>query len=274
MDDVAAHAAALAFERRHTGRAAAETVEHPLGVAFSEPALPDAHMLNVLWVTAPQADAAAVLAAAEHLQGTLAHRKAFVVDEALGRALAPGIRAAGWSAEREVVMALRRPRDRPPDAGPAAEADEATMLAAEAATDREAIYGGDAEVVRQVAGARAALRAAASGRGFVATVDGAPAAHATLFSDGPIAQVEAVMTLEAHRRRGLARAVVSAAVDAALVAGPELVFLVADADDFPRELYAKLGFDPVGELWAFTRVGPEAGPPAPQRSASTRRPPA
>ena len=27
--------------------------------------------------------------------------------------------------------------------------------------------------------------------------------------------------------------------------------------DWPKDLYARLGFDPVGRAWAFTRSGPE-----------------
>ena len=42
-----------------------------------------------------------------------------------------------------------------------------------------------------------------------------------------------------------------AAVDAA--ADATLVFLVADDGDWPKELYAKLGFDPIGAVWAFVK---------------------
>jgi len=33
----------------------------------------------------------------------------------------------------------------------------------------------------------------------------------------------------------------------------DLTFLVADAHDWPKDLYRKLGFEPVGSTWAFTR---------------------
>ena len=61
-------------------------------------------------------------------------------------------------------------------------------------------------------------------------------------SDGVIAQVEDVATLRDFRRRGLARATVTAAVDAALAMGHEAIFIVADDDDWPKDLYARLGF--------------------------------
>jgi predicted N-acetyltransferase YhbS len=62
-----------------------------------------------------------------------------------------------------------------------------------------------------------------------------------------------VNTLEEHRGRGVGRAVVLAAAAAARASGADLVFLDADADDWPRLLYGRLGFDPVGEAWEFIR---------------------
>jgi hypothetical protein len=40
-------------------------------------------------------------------------------------------------------------------------------------------------------------------------------------------------------------------------AGAETVFLIADDADWPKDLYRKLGFDPVGRFWQFTK--PPAG---------------
>ena len=33
--------------------------------------------------------------------------------------------------------------------------------------------------------------------------------------------------------------------------------ILADADDWPRHLYAKLGFAPVGGAWQFTKMAPQ-----------------
>jgi GNAT superfamily N-acetyltransferase len=57
-----------------------------------------------------------------------------------------------------------------------------------------------------------------------------------------LAQVEDVTTPTAHRGHGLAGQVVAHAVHAAWAAGAELVWLEADADDWPREWYARMGF--------------------------------
>jgi RimJ/RimL family protein N-acetyltransferase len=55
-----------------------------------------------------------------------------------------------------------------------------------------------------------------------------------------------VNTLQRFRGRGLGRAIVQHAVDEARTSN-EIVYLEALADDWPRELYEKLGFDVVGE---------------------------
>ena len=68
-----------------------------------------------------------------------------------------------------------------------------------------------------------------------------------------VAQIEDVNTLTEFRGRGLGRAVVQAAVEEAARNG-ELVFLEALADDWPHELYAKLGFDVVDERVLFLRA--------------------
>jgi predicted N-acetyltransferase YhbS len=60
--------------------------------------------------------------------------------------------------------------------------------------------------------------------------------------DGLDAQVENVDTLEEFRGRGVARSVVLRAVEAARDADAEHVFIVADDADWPRDLYARLGF--------------------------------
>jgi ribosomal protein S18 acetylase RimI-like enzyme len=49
-----------------------------------------------------------------------------------------------------------------------------------------------------------------------------------------------------HRGRGYASAVVLRSVGEARARGAELVFLVADAEDWPKELYRRLGFDEIG----------------------------
>jgi GNAT superfamily N-acetyltransferase len=198
----------------------------------------------------------------EDLYAGLGHRRAFVERDDTGARRAPGLRDRGWRVQRDVYMALRRPRDHAAAPGLAREVDADTLLAVDMATAREEPWGADEEVVRQIVAARAALAAAApTARFFVGADQGVDASVATLYADGSTAQVEDVATLRAHRRRGLARATISLAVDAALRDRHALVFIVADADDWPRRLYERLGFDPIGHAWNFTRRAPD-GPAA------------
>jgi ribosomal protein S18 acetylase RimI-like enzyme len=75
--------------------------------------------------------------------------------------------------------------------------------------------------------------------------------YSDLYQDGADAQIEDVGTLPERRDRGYASAVVLAAIEAARRDGAEFVCLVADAKDWPKELYRRLGFDTVGHYTKF-----------------------
>jgi predicted GNAT family acetyltransferase len=75
-----------------------------------------------------------------------------------------------------------------------------------------------------------------------------------LYTIDTVAQIEDVNTLEEFRGRGLASAVVLAAARRAEERGCDVVFLIADDDDWPKDLYARLGFEPVSRTWSFVRV--------------------
>jgi ribosomal protein S18 acetylase RimI-like enzyme len=248
-------ARALAFARRQLRGASEQAIVHPFGEAFLHRGLPRAHVLNSLHVDA-EVDSDQLVAALDDLYAGFLHRRAVVERFDTGQRLAGRLGLRRWVVERDVYMALRRPRDRAAEPGLALEVDAARFERAEAASVREEPYGRDEAVVEQLVGMRAALaRAVARSRFFVGTADGVDAAVTTLYSDGVIAQVEDVATLRDYRRRGLARATVSAAIDAALEMGHELVFIVANDEDWPKDLYAKLGFRPVGRIFVFTRTG-------------------
>ena len=227
---------------------------HPLGEAFAHPGLARAHVLNTLHVDA-EVDADQLVAALDDLYGGYGHRRAYVERADTGARLAPELRRRGWHVERNVIMARRRPRDREPEPGLARETDRATHRLVDAATVREEPSGQDEDVVRELVEMRRLLAAAVPiARWFVGGAGDVDAAVTTLYSDGAVAQLEDVVTLRAHRGRGLARATLSLALDATAEIGAALVFLVADADDWPKDLYGRLGFDAVGSAWGFTRI--------------------
>jgi GNAT superfamily N-acetyltransferase len=112
------------------------------------------------------------------------------------------------------------------------------------------------DVSRQVVEHKRILAEAIPTRFFAVRVDGEIASYCELYSDGRTGQIENVLTLERHRNRGLARATVLHALDASRAAGHDLSFLLADADDWPKEFYEKLGFDEIGFIYDFLRAGP------------------
>jgi ribosomal protein S18 acetylase RimI-like enzyme len=85
-------------------------------------------------------------------------------------------------------------------------------------------------------------------------LNGAVVSYADLYQDGADAQVEDVGTLPEQRGRGYATAVILAAIAEARRAGAEFIFLVADMDDWPKELYRRLGFDELGHYTKFFRA--------------------
>lgn len=174
-----------------------------------------------------------------------------VPDETEGARLAPGFRSLGWRVVRHSYMVQRASL---PAGGPNRETDIAGVEPAR----RELILAerwGTRQVADQVLAFERRLGgAAASDRWFAAPAAGGVAACCRLLAGGTVAQVEDVGTALSARRRGLARAVVCAAVAASRDAGHELTFLSCDADGWVGDFYARLGFEHVGLVHNFHRV--------------------
>ncbi len=66
--------------------------------------------------------------------------------------------------------------------------------------------------------------------------------------------VEDVATLSEARGHGLARSLVLGGVARLRAEGCDLIVIVAGAQDFPRELYGRLGFDVIGAIRRFRRA--------------------
>jgi ribosomal protein S18 acetylase RimI-like enzyme len=184
----------------------------------------------------------------------LGHRKLSVPDEATGAKLRDEL-PAEWMRQRLLVMVRRRPPEREPDLSAVEEVDEASLRQLRAEEMARQPWGGDPEVVRQLLEARRDAAGTVEIRFFAALVDGEPVSGADLYLAGGVAQVEDVLTAPEHRNRGFGSAVVLAAVRAADEAGADLIFLVADEDDWPERLYRRLGFDPIGRTYEFVLTG-------------------
>jgi GNAT superfamily N-acetyltransferase len=219
--------------------------------------LPRIWSRNVLFANEnlESADAGALAIEAERIFGPrgLAHRKVELVDDEAGTRLEAGFRELGWTVQCDVVMAARRAPDRETETSQVDEVSFEDLVPAWSEGWRTEPEVEDEEVVQQLAENRRVIMSAVDTRFFAARVDGAVASYCELYSEDSAGQIENVFTFERFRKRGLARAIVSRALDESRAAAHDLTFLLADRDDWPKELYRKLGFDEIGRMWEFLR---------------------
>jgi GNAT superfamily N-acetyltransferase len=245
-----AYAMAARFDERLCTRREA----FPFGTAYFDERHRDRYVSNFLRADTHLDDATpqALMAAADELLGAAGyeHRTVLVRDESVGEAMAPAFTEAGYRAETIVLMALRRQ----PDRGPTVDVEEVSFERArpvihETYRRDERLEG----VVEQFTDQHGHYERAVGARFFLGSVDGEPAGVCELWTDGPDALVEHVDTLEEFRNRGVARSVVLGAVQTAKDAGAERIFIAADDNDWPKQLYGRLGFDRLGREWEFIR---------------------
>lgn len=232
------------------------THEEPcrFGTVALTPELPLRHDSHFVYADELPAEATAAELAAEteRVLGAagVGHRIVTVPDPEAGR-LADGFRELGWDVQRQLVMVQRRPPDRVVDTAAVIEVDEPTLRPVREAVTRAQPWGSP-ELARQLAAAKRLIRGTV--RFFAVEADGEIASCTDLYLSERDGQVEDVVTLEQHRGRGYASAVVLHAVEEARRAGADFVFLCADAEEWPKELYRRLGFDGLGVYWKFLRV--------------------
>lgn len=195
----------------------------------------------------------ALFAACEGLQGSegLAHRKLRLSDVGARdeEALAVRARQLGWRPDRELVMACRRRPDLTGGARRVQELDHGAVAHASDVFLRQEPQGRDPEVRRQLVAQYERWDASVAIARRVGIVeDGDVIAWCRLYEEHGITEIDDVSVLHSRRGEGLGRALMEGAL--AAVADDRLVFLCADPDDWPQQLYRRLGFEVVG-----TRVG-------------------
>jgi GNAT superfamily N-acetyltransferase len=251
----------LQFELALDQRANEEVVEYEWGRAFLSPTLPLAWDANWVLIERAGMTAAEIVAAADESLAAYGHRAIAIADEAEGARLAPEIAAIpGWELEENLYMLWRGDDGDPEPGGEALETPlsgcddlRRELIRAEFPPDLDNLEATADQLLEM--GRRCG--AAGGDRWFVAPPE-QPASACCLLSGERIGQVEDVGTLASSRGQGLAKTVVRAALAASREAGHEHTFIVADADDWPRLLYGKLGFEPCGVLHVLRRP-PTAG---------------
>ena len=217
------------------------------------PSLPLVWTLNQIRISEAATFGDTVALAHKH-QAELPYRHIVVEDGPTGWSLEGAFRAAGWRVNREVLMALAEPPDRQVATSAVTALNEEQMLAlmrrwiiedhpdiADDGLDQLAEYG------------KRQGRLWSERRFGIVDEAGAPTAVTKLRTEGTTAWVEDVFTVPEARGRGHARTLVTHTTALARSADHDLTFIIADDDDWPKDLYMRIGFRAIGGTWTFHR---------------------
>ncbi len=166
--------------------------------------------------------------------------------------LAGELESLGYVRSTHLVLAHERGLDRRVDTQAVREVALDDLAEARVAAALAEPWG-DRDIADQLEGAKRLVAAAVPTRAFAAQAGGAVVGWCELYTDDGVAQIENVEVLADFRGRGLGRAIVQHALDEARRQA-DVVFLEAPAGDWPRLLYAKLGFVAVDRIDYYTRL--------------------
>jgi len=197
-----------------------------------------------------------LMAFADEALGSLSHRRIDFDHAEAAEGLKEGFEAKGWRAFRLVLM--RHEHTPPP--GPTIAVRELPYDAVRelrAAWHQEDFPGVD-DSGHYAEAREVALRYDA--KVLAVCEDGAPIAFAQLERHGGAAEIAQVYVGPEHRGRGRGTALTRAAIEAA--GDVSDLWIGADADDRPKELYARLGFRPAVTTMQLLRLPPLRAPSA------------
>ena len=239
----------VAFVRANLAKTADELRLIEAGCVVSTPSLPAVWSVNHVRVALPLGMESLVELADEQLAGV---RYVHIVAEnqETGPDLEAAFRAAGWKTEREVWMTMSAEADRETDTSNVDDAgeDEVAELMGRWHAEDELDAGALGQLIEF---SRREARACGDRLLGVRSSDGQLVSISKLRSDGSTAQVEDVYTAPEARGRGFGRAVVARAVELARAGGHDVIFISADDNDWPKQLYGQIGFRPLGRIWQF-----------------------
>lgn len=244
------------FRGSFARRQAATTTEIPGGVVVLDPRFAASYVNNQIIVDGTQTPSD-LLALAETTLGDLPHRRITFLDDAAGKACLPALTAAGYAHETELIM-CHSPSNPGRASAPGLPTQQVTLAELRPALiKQQRVWTPDADdaVADQLVNRRSARLLGAPRVSFLAVRDenGDIGSSADFYRDPDrgIAQIEELVTADTHTRRGYAGALLATAIQQA--ADCDLLFLIADADDWPHTWYARRGFATIGLSHVFTR---------------------
>lgn len=190
---------------------------------------------------------------ADDALAALAHRRIDFEVIAAAEPLRAGFEAQGWKSQR--LLWMRNELPLPP--GPRVAVEQVpydTVRDLRVAWYRENVPDDQDPDAYHAEAREVALRRHA--QVFIAREGAAPVAFAQLERDGTAAEITQIYVDPQHRGSGRGTAITRAAIEAA--ADVHDLWIVADDEDRPKELYARLGFRPAWTAIEFLRM-PRAG---------------
>jgi ribosomal protein S18 acetylase RimI-like enzyme len=232
----------------------------PFGVALIADDLASVYDLNFMAVTRP-VSAGILLTSVDRIAAEAGwkHRRLEIDDPRIADNLRGALTDAGYEEERLETMVLDHDAYLRAPAGPptSRKADVVAIAAqldlARTVTSQEP-WADSQEIVDQMIERERRLGQTGRARAVIAPPD-VPVSRCLLLTHagGELTEIDAVSTLAEHRGQRWSQTVMRRAIAEAHTKGTAEIVLVADADDWPREWYARLGFRTVGRSSAFAR---------------------
>ncbi|WP_436494117.1 GNAT family N-acetyltransferase [Actinokineospora sp. HUAS TT18] len=255
MDIEAALRRIDAFEDRFARAQATEVVELGWGHALLQRDYPASWHHNRLVVTA-DVDPAAVVAAADEILGGHGHghRLVHFTDDAQGIAAEPAFQAADYGVHERIITMIHS-GELPPRGPDLVRPVPFERMRSSLIHDWRTEFPNDSEDAIVQLADRVQLYGRGADVTFLGVLDGDDiVARGELYIADGLAQFENIVTRQEHRGKGYARALVAEALHRSHAAGCDLWYLIAEATDWPRGWYHRMGYREAAQTHVYQRM--------------------
>ena len=238
---------ALAWRRDDIARVCDSIEPWDHGIVATASSYPTYYNYNLVLVQDnPRLTADELVEFADEALAGFDHRRVDFEDTEAAEAVRADLTERGWRSTR--LLWMRREGEPPPAAERVAEVPYDAVNHLRVAWHEEDFPGRDPGEYHAQVRALAHIRDV---RVLAVIEDDRPVAYAQLEYAGDAAEITQVYVAAEHRGQGSGTAITTAAIRAAGDVGD--LWISADDEDRPKELYARLGFVPVVTTMEFTR---------------------